>query len=533
MTDRPNVLLLVGAGHRHDCLGARGGSVETPTLDGLAERGVDFRRAYAPAATPTPARVGLLTGLQVPRTGVYAAGDHLPAGVETLPARLGSAGYDTCAVGALGLGGNRQFAGFDHRPYGDLTEKSGGQFDPPTNPKARGTPFSSKVDGVGGTYGHRYDPMNPDRRAPDPWRALTEDAGPTGIPESARADRAVVAEATDWLRDRAHRSSAPWLLCASFDRPRPPLTAPPRHVERHEPGDLPAVGTEEAPAHPLTEAKRDRDAVQDTAVAERVHPDEEQVRRSRAAYRGSVAYLDETVGDLLATLEREGHLSNTVVVYAGAAGSLLGEHGLWWDGTWHEAVTRVPLLVQTPAHRRGDRADTGVDTPVSLLDVAPTLCSLAGVEGPDADGADLSATVDDGESPARAPVITDALDPRYGEGTEFRVAVDGERKYVRVREGADLCFDVVADPMETDPLDGEGRSADAASVDFAAVAERRVADRAAAADADLLSGGGTSGNAYVLPDGRLVDADLELYKPDTLAEDAERVFADWPGENEE
>jgi choline-sulfatase len=527
MTERPDVLLLVGGGHNYRHLGARGGPVETPTLDGLLEGGTAFERAYTPAPAPTPGRVGLLTGRRAASTGVCGEGDPLPADVETLPRWLGRAGYDTCLVGSLGVTGDRQFAGFDHRPYGDLTTKAGVQFDPPTNPKARGSPFESKTDGVGGAHGHRYDPIDPDRRAPDPWRGLTADAGETGVPESARQDRAIVSEAVDWLREHDATSESPWLLTASFPRPSPPLTAPARHVERYRPGDLPEVGADDAPAHPVADAKRERDEVQSHTVAEAADLDDAQVRRSRAAYRASVSYLDEVIGDLLATVEREGLLEDTVVVYAGAAGTLLGEHGLWWDGAWHEGATRVPLVVETPAHRDGTRERATIETPVSLLDLAPTLCGLAGVAAPaDLDGTALADAVATGAEPDRGPVVSEFLARRYGDGTEFRVAVDGDDKHVAFRDAPDLRYDLSADPAETSPRTGASEGTPADAVDFAAAADRR--ERVAATAGDLVGGRGTSGNAHLLPDGRLLDADLALYKPDVLAETASRLFADWP-----
>ena len=78
-----------------------------------------------------------------------------------------------------------------------------------------------------------------------------------------------------------------------------------------------------------------------------------EMMKARAAYFACVDFLDEMLGDFLAVLERDGLLDNTVIVYTSDHGEMAGEHGLFWKNTWHEAAARVPLIISTPAHRRG------------------------------------------------------------------------------------------------------------------------------------------------------------------------------------
>jgi choline-sulfatase len=537
--DRPNVLVLLASGHGsrfggyHD--GPRAEPVRTPALDDLAARGTSFATACTPIPVAAPARIATLTGRSPIDIGVWDDRSTLPADVLTIATRFGMSGYRTCLVGSLGIAGDRQFAGFDDRPYGDFTGTGGRQFDPLTELMSRGSPNNAASSATGGKYGHYYDPLSRERRRPDNWRGLAGDAGETTIPESRHQERTVVREAMSWLRETTYEHPEdPWLLVTSFARPQPPLTAPGRHLDRYSPiGDGavtdPAADRDgDAASHPLVAAKADADRT--SAFGKTIDLDGESVRHARAAYFASVSYLDEIVGDLLAAVERDGQLENTIVVYVSDRGNLAGEHGLWWSGSFHEGGIRVPIIVQTPGHRRGEQPVAGFETPISLLDLAPTLYGLTGVDGPETDGVDLSAAIRTGSAPERGPVSIDFPLPRYGAGTEFRAVRTEEWKYVHFRDAPDLAFDLTADPHETTtrvtgdvPADIRSR---AKAVDFAELSTQRVRDRDE--NRSLYINDGTAGNAYLLDDGRLLDADVTLYKPDILASHASEVFADYP-----
>jgi len=266
--------------------------------------------------------------------------------------------------------------------------------------------------------------------------------------------------------------------------------------------------------------------------------------RARAGYFACVEYLDELLDDMLRMLEAEGLLENTIVVYCSDHGELAGEHGLWWKHSWHEAATRVPFFIETPGHRAGESAPTDVDTPVSLIDVFPTLAGLAGVDTPeDVDGVDLSGAVETGGEPDRRPVVSDNLVGRWGDGTEFRMVRAGDYKYVHFRDAPPLLFDLAEDPVETENLAGEATGADREALEeLRAFAEDTVDFDAVESEMNAYKQGfpripeerqlsipkGT-GNAYHLPDGRIIDADAVLYHPHVLTDRPETAFDDYPG----
>jgi choline-sulfatase len=419
---------------------------------------------------------------------------------------LSEAGYATALIGKMHLGGRRQLAGFDERPYGDLTGKAGHQHDPPTQPGA----------------GSRM-------------RSRTADAGLTQIPESLLQEQVINTEAIAWLRNqRAVEPGRPWMTCLSYSRPHFPLTAPRRWWDHYTGDRLPRPKLETSDGgdtddHPMTLGMKA--GFQTEAV------DDAEMMRARRGYFACVSYLDELIGDLLRLLQADGLLDDTVVIYTSDHGEMAGERGLWWKNSWHESAARVPLIVSLPEHRDSGWLDASgptprqrLDTPVSLADLYPTMCNLGGADTPDdLEGVDLSGAVSSGTEPDRPVVHLTNPTARWGTGTEHVVAVEGRHKLVVFRgaDVPDLMFDLDADPDEQHNLLGGEPPADVAAVearlregleqwwDFDA-ADRLLDEVGKASQQRKLPGGG---NQYHMPDGRVVWAESPLYKPDVVADD--------------
>ena len=104
---------------RADDLSCYGGeNADTPTLDGLAARGVRFSMALSPAPTTLSAHASLFTGLDAHGTAIIRNGDALRAELPSLPERFAAAGWDTIGVVAASAldhatGINRGFRLFD------------------------------------------------------------------------------------------------------------------------------------------------------------------------------------------------------------------------------------------------------------------------------------------------------------------------------------------------------------------------------------------------------------------------------------
>ena len=512
---RPNVLFLLSDEHAFRYLSflsdAEGGEpVRTPTLDALARRGTLFDNAYCQMPLCTPSRICMLTGRDQEHCGAWTNNAIFPPDIPTLPGHLAhQAGYETALVGKMHFGGSRQFNGFHLRPYGDFATVNAG---------------------------HQPDPLDEyegGSRAGGMMRRIRL-AGPTTLPESFLQEHIVARESAALLREQRHRAPhQPWLLCASFSRPHFPWTAPRRYWDRFWPDGAtpPRVGRAgDAADHPFVVGHRQRFQTEDVTP--------EEIHRARAAYMACVEYLDEILGDFLAVLERDGLLDNTIVVYTTDHGEMAGEHGLFYKNTYHEAASHVPFIVQTPGQRRGTASPLRVQTPVSLGDLFPTLCGLAGVPLPDGvDGVDLSPAIRTGDTvPARRPVISQSVMGPHA----WRMLRRADHKFVTFADPAspDLLFDVAHQPDEqrdlaADPahasLLAELRAACLDGFDFRDVQTRAERERAALAERYPRRYTGQTPNQLLLPDGRLVEGDAALYLPTVVAERPADVLDDWPG----
>lgn len=181
----------------------------------------------------------------------------------------------------------------------------------------------------------------------------------------------------------------------------------------------------------------------------KVMPDATQLAYVRRLYRGELQVIDQALGDLLDTLEARGELDQAVVVIVGIHGEEFLEHGSAGHGhSLYEESIRVPLAIRAPALLAPGR----VEVPVDLLDLAPTLTDLLGVEyDPRWQGESLVPLLDDPQPPPRLIVSY------VGDGS--RAAIIGNHKFIlgpgRGRESQHF-YDLAADPEERDDQIGEG-----------------------------------------------------------------------------
>ncbi|HEV7428875.1 MAG TPA: sulfatase-like hydrolase/transferase [Thermoanaerobaculia bacterium] len=88
-------------------------------------------------------------------------------------------------------------------------------------------------------------------------------------------------------------------------------------------------------------------------------------------YDGEVAYVDAQIARLVAAIDR----GNTIIAIVGDHGEALGEHGELTHGLLlYEPTLHVPMIIAAPA-----LAPRVIHAPVSTIDLAPTIASLAGV----------------------------------------------------------------------------------------------------------------------------------------------------------
>ncbi|XAL98102.1 sulfatase-like hydrolase/transferase [Phycisphaeraceae bacterium D3-23] len=158
-------------------------------------------------------------------------------------------------------------------------------------------------------------------------------------------------------------------------------------------------------------------------------------REAVQGYLASVHYMDAMVGVLLDALDASPHADNTIVVFWSDHGFHLGEKQWYRKYTLWDDACHVPLIIRLPTTMRAGSAQPGVcEKSVSLLDLYPTLCELAGVEsGAEPDGNSLVPLLHGDDTPGgRAAVTVNDWNTAYAvrsDGWCYIQRVDGEELY--------------------------------------------------------------------------------------------------------
>lgn len=186
----------------------------------------------------------------------------------------------------------------------------------------------------------------------------------------------------------------------------------------------------------------------DAHMPYQVHPGIAVGKSEHEKYQGEVAWIDSQLARVMATLEATGLAATTTVVLTGDHGEEFGEHGGTAHGDLYVEDLHVPLVIAGPGARPG----AVVDTPVGLVDVAPTVTELLGLPVPAAfDGDSLLPWIDADPTRAVAPpadrgVFSELIPDKKVPGRAFsyitsrwQLIVDPEK---RTRE----LFDLQADP---------------------------------------------------------------------------------------
>ncbi|TWU27516.1 sulfatase [Bythopirellula polymerisocia] len=357
---RPNVLFIVTDDMNND-LGCYGNSrVNSPHIDELASRGMQFERAYCQVTVCNPSRVSMLSGLRPDNTQVYTLTEqtrsHLGDWVM-LPEYFRKQGYFTAQIGKI----YHTDDGFEDPRSWDVEIREFGKR-PPEEEILLGA-----------------DPDGPGEHTND-WSVLK-------TPDEETPDGIVARKAIEIMEEVVGRGE-PFFLGVGFRRPHAPFAAPKKYFDMYPPDSIelplstpdgyyeslpPAAINYPAPEKPLSE-KEQRELI--------------------AAYYACNSFVDAQVGVLLEAVDRLGIADNTVIVFVSDHGYHLGDHG----GFWHkmslfEEADRVPLIIYAPGMKAPGKK---TDQLVELIDLYPTLVSLAGLpERENLDGINLTEVLDD------------------------------------------------------------------------------------------------------------------------------------------
>jgi len=154
--------------------------------------------------------------------------------------------------------------------------------------------------------------------------------------------------------------------------------------------------------------------------------------------------VDELVGSLLRALEETGRSEQTTVLFTSDHGDHLGQHAMYQKMEMYEQAVRVPLLVRHPG-----ASPRTVDTPISHLDLMPTLLDLFGVSHPvGLSGRSIASAIDRGEPLEDRPVFS-AYSGNPTVGDIRRAVITRRYKYVYDPDDSPELYDLQSDPLET------------------------------------------------------------------------------------
>ena len=239
------------------------------------------------------------------------------------------------------------------------------------------------------------------------------------------------------------RDGRPFLMVASLTHPHDPfaITRPYWDLYPHQAVDMPVVERDDVPLDPHSAR------IRHVCAMDAVDLTEEQIRNARHAYYGAISFCDAQLGRLLDALDATG-LDDTVVLFLGDHGEMLGERGLWYKMSFFEGASRVPLVVSAPGLVPPGR----VAASVSLIDILPTLVELAG------GSTDTLASPVDGRSLMPHLIGQGGHDEVIGEYlaesalTPMVMLRRGRWKFIHTRSDPDQLYDLSSDPEERSNL---------------------------------------------------------------------------------
>lgn len=344
---RPNILFIMADQMAAPILPLQDATspVQMPNLMKLAEQAVVFDSAYCNSPLCAPSRFTLVSGRLPSKIGAYDNAADFPADVPTYAHYLRRLGYRTALSGKMHFCGPDQLHGYEERLTSDIYPAD---------------------------YGWAVNWDEPDVRAS--WyhnMSSVLQAGPCVRSNQLDFDEEVVFKARQYLYDHVRVTpEQPFCLTVSMTHPHDPYTIPREYWDRYEDVDIPL------PRQHIEQSEQDPHSQRILKVIDlwdKPLPDDK-IRDARRAYFGACSYIDDNIGKLLKTLEECGLAEDTLIVFSGDHGDMLGERGLWYKMHWFEMSARVPLLVHAPKRFAAHR----VSQSVSTLDLLPTLVELAG-----------------------------------------------------------------------------------------------------------------------------------------------------------
>jgi arylsulfatase A-like enzyme len=396
--------------------------VKTPNIDQLAEEGVRFTQFYAPSALCSPSRAGLLTGRTPYRTGVKSwipdnSDISLARDEFTIAQLVKPLGYRTAVIGKWHLNGGLHLE---------------------DTPQPRDFGFGYQYGLAAWVKNEKAVKAKTGKLYPDNMYRNNE---PVGQTDKFSAEL-VSDEAIQWLSEV---QDEPFFLLLTYSEVHTPVASPEEFLVQYE--------------QFLTDESRGDPWRYYMSWADRPN-------RGKGEYYANVSYMDAQMGRVLESLRRSGRLDDTLVIFSSDNGPVTSDPQEAWElnmagetGGFRgrkrylfEGGLRVPGIFRWPGMVASGAA---IDTPVTALDILPTIADYLGLalpEGRVVDGQSITGLLDEDEDTSLKRNSIFYWSIPTPDGMEYAVR-DGQWKMILDPQGRpEYLFDLSHDRYEVKNL---------------------------------------------------------------------------------
>lgn len=419
--EKPKNVLFIAVDDLNDWVGFMKGhpNTRTPNMDRLAAMGMFFEHAYCGAPVSNASRAALLSGYRTSTTGVYGNAEFMRDSpvlkdAVTLPKYFSEHGYYSMARGKI-----------FHQPMGPW-----------------GDPQSwDSQENLGGVS------MNPKRQKGKQANGLDKQTtGGSVVLDWAGVD-VDETKTNDYLNaewaasELMKKHDQPFFIACGIFRPHLPWYVPQKYFDRFDLDEI------QLPKHDPIESmeKLSKRALSMTGYGRPEHEynilkENGMEKDAVRAYLACISYADDCIGKIVDALEKSPERDNTIVVFGGDHGWHLGEKMRYRKFSLWERSCRVPMIIVAPGITK---PGTSCSKPVSLLDLYPTLVSLAGLPAnPANEGNDITPLLKDPETDwSNKPSITTLAQNEHS-------ICDGRYRYIIYNDGSEELYDHNTDPFE-------------------------------------------------------------------------------------
>ena len=358
-----NIIFILSDDHRYDFMGFTGKVpwLQTPNMDKMAKEGVWIKNASVTTSLCSPSRASILTGLYAHKHTVVDNSSPLPPNLIFFPQYLQQAGYKTAFFGKWHIGEA------DDKPQKGFNEwesfrGQGVYYNPTLN-----------INGVEKTFG-----------------------------DSTYITDLLTNNAIDWMKQQD--KNKPFFVYLSHKGVHAEFMPAKKYKGVYKDELIPYPTTINLTAsdtsivygntaHCPTAAMVKKDTNYNTNDIPRwVYNQRYSWHGVDYPYHGAIQFndfyksycetllsVDESIGDVMQYLKESGQDKNTIIIYMGDNGFLMGEHGLIDKRNMYEESMKVPMLLYAPGIIAGGKP---LEQIIQNIDIAPTILDMAGIKEP-------------------------------------------------------------------------------------------------------------------------------------------------------